>query len=138
MNQSLEDAMIKAKASASSSTTKNGIGVARHENYAIIAIDFSKPAAQTLGAKATGLLIQPGYLVNGGSYRAATAIVGQFNLQLAAAGDLLGNQSNPAVGARANLAQVANNTANAIELLINVVAAASTGIATFIVQIYPA
>lgn len=135
MNQSLEDAMIKAKASASGSA--KGIGVARHDDYAVIAIDFSKPAAQALGAKATGVLIQPGYLVNGGSYRAASAIVGQFNLQLAAAGDLLGNQSNPAVGARANLAQVANNTASAIELLINVVAVASTGIATFIVQIYP-
>lgn len=138
MNQSLEDAMIKAKASASSSTTKTGIGVARHDDYAVIAIDFSKPGAQALGAKSTGVLIQPGYLINGGSYRAATAIVGGFNLQLNAAGDLLAAQTNPAAGARANLTQVANNTANAIDLLINVVAAASTGVATFIVQIYPA
>jgi hypothetical protein len=136
MNQSLEDAMIKAKASASSNS--KGIGVARHDDYAVIAIDFSKPANQAIGAKPTGLLIQPGYLVNGGSYRAASAIAGQFNLQLNAAGDLLGTQTNPAAGARVNLSLAANNTVNAIEMLINVVAAASAGVATFVIQIYPA
>lgn len=134
MNYSLEDAVMAAKSIAAKAGS-DGIAVTRYNEYAIIAIDFSNPANAAIGAKKTGLQLPSGAVVVDGVFRANSAITAAFNLQVNATGDLLASQTDPAANARAALSAVANNTANPIEVTLNVTAAASAGSGVAIARI---
>jgi hypothetical protein len=135
MNFSLEDAVNGAKLAAKSAGSK-GIGVTKYEEYLIIAIDFTNPANNAPGPKKTGMQIQSNSVIDSGMFRADTAIVGAFNVQLDGA-DVLATQTNSADNARSPLTTAANNTADPKELIVNVTAAASAGLGVIIGRVLP-
>jgi hypothetical protein len=131
-HSSLEDAVLYAK-----SVNAAGVGVAKTEEFAIIFYDFAKSAAAgAIGVKRTGLYLPAKSFVESGIMRVDTAVVGTFNLQLLAAGDLVPAQTNPVAGALVNAVRVQNNTIER-EILLNVTAVATAGKALFILRLYP-